>query len=341
MLATNVKTVTVDWTDGEHNPAGQPESDIKLFTAAASSLSLANPYSLADPFASAGGQVVLLLHLLHRLHRLTVIPARDPDQFAIFMSMQHLLPPTMRLPVALQSLSEVVWYTGWRDSGVTPTILLSLLKLPRIRMIDVQICSIIRRPFPASNATIAAIGTSPVTHLELSFSGTSSWRLTPILLIPRALTHFTYRTTCGNHIAICDLRQALVPLQSTLQHLYLDLFESVEMSEYGARQKESLGSFREWSVLRHLGCSLIVLLAEDRSRLADVLPSGLQTLETVFDPFWKLNEVVREVVVMLERKHEMVPCLRQVGVHLDTPKSPEMMEWLTGACQVAGVELVE
>lgn len=324
--------LSIEWT-GEYSLTSQPASDTAPLTTTASAL------GLNDPFASAGSQALLLLHLLPRLNTLYIIPPDTPDHFDEFIL--ALEPRTsLTLPMALQSLSEVKWYSGDSQGGMNPSILLSLLQLPRIRTIEVHIVSTIDGPFPGSDGVAAVARTSAVTELDFSFIDISSSLLTRILLIPRALTHFTYRAVSGNRMDISELRAALTPLRNTLQSLDLDMFRCISCDQHGEWQKETIGSLREWPVLRHVGCSLMLLLGIDVSRLAEVLPFSLQTLETMGDPFWSVDEVVHEIVVMVKRKDEMLPRLTRVAAHVDAIKTPEMMERLGGACEMAGVELV-
>lgn len=328
-LVTHVRWLTVHWTDVQYNHSGQPDAEIALFTTAASALGLANTHT------SGAAQVVLLLHLLPRLRTLHVIPAHDRDKFDEFMSAENAI------PLALQSLQEFRWYSADRRSGVSPTMLLTLLGLPSIRIIDVHMVTELESPFSAPDAATVAMATSPATHLEFSFGEISTWTLSRILKIPRALTHLTYRAVSGNRSSLSDVAASLAPLRSTLQHLDLDLFRCIIRVHHGAWQTESFGSLREWPVLRNVRCSLMTLLGKGETRLADVLPPGLRALETVSDPFWTVEEAVCEVVAMLARKHVMLPRLRTVAVHVNWPKSEEMVGRLSAACTAAGVRLVE
>lgn len=333
ILATYVKMLSIEWT-GEYNLTSQPASDTAPLNTAASAL------GLNDPFASEGSQALLLMHLLPRLNTLHIIPPHTPDHFEEFILALEPRTSSLTLPMAFQSLAEVRWYSGDSLGGINPSVLLSLLQLPRIRKIELCIVSTIDGPFPGSDGAAAVAGTSAVTELDFVCRDISGWLLTRILLIPRALTHFTYRAVSGNHLDLSMLRAALTPLRNTLQSLDLDLFRCISCDHHGEWQKETIGSLREWPVLRHVGCSLMALLGMDVSRLAEVLPCSLQTLETMADPFWPVDEVVGEIVVMVKRKDEMLPRLRRVVVHVDEVKTPEMMEMLSGACETAGVELI-
>lgn len=328
-LATHVRWLTLHWTDTMYLPDEQTADGIELFTAAASSL------GLAGPSHSGGAQAVLLMHLLPRLHTLHVIPAHDRDKFDEFISGDYTI------PAGLQLLREFRWYSADRHSGVSPTMLLRLLRLPCIHTIDVHMVTEIESPSSLADAATKAIGTSAATHLEFTFGDISINTLQLILKIPRALTHFTYRGIAGNLDALPEVGSALASLKNTLQHLDLDLFRCINRGPQGASQSESIGSLREWPVLRNVRCSLMALLGKESSRLADVLPFGLHALETVGDPHWTVEEVVHEVVVMLQRKQTMLPGLKTVAVHVDWPKSPEVMGQLWVACVSAGVELVQ
>lgn len=319
-LATHVRWLTLHWTETMYLPDERTADGIELFTAAAYS------FGVVGPCHSGGAQAVLLIHLLPRLHTLHVIPAHDRDKFDEFIADDYVM------PAGLQLLREFRWYSADRHSGVSPAVLLRLLRLPCIRTIDVHMVTEIESPSRVLDAATEAIGTSAATHLEFTFGDISLNSLTPILKIPRALTHFTYRGIAGNLAALPDVGSALAPLRSSLQHLDLDLFRCINRSPQGAAQSESIGSLREWPVLRNVRCSLMALLGKEPSQLADVLPFGLHALETVGDSFWTVEEVAREVVVMLQRKQSMLPGLKTVAVHVDWLKSPEMVGRLEVAC---------
>lgn len=318
ILATHVRWLTVHWTNQDADLLLQPAVDTALLTSSASSLGLPNP--LFDSSAC----VVLLLHLLPRLHTLHVIPAHDRDKLDQFLS---------GAPTALQSLREFRWYSANRHSGVSPGMLLALLRLPRIRIIDVHMVT--RLP----PATLAE-RTSCVTHLEFSFGGLSARSLALVLAVPRALTHFTYRAVAGNRASMAELADALRPVRETLQHLDLDVFRCIGSVPSGVCGDGSIGSLRTWPALRSVRCSLAVLVGSEES-LVDVLPGGLCALETIQDPVWSVEKVVREVEAVVLGMKTAVPRLATVAVHVDCQKSEVIMVRLKDACVAEGVRLVE
>lgn len=317
-LVNHVRWLTLHWTNQEMDLLREPDTDTLLLTRRAASL------GLPDPIWHSSALVVLLLRLLPRLQTLHVVPAHDRDHLDEFISTNRS---------ALQSLREFRWYSANWQSGVTPRMLFALLALPCIRIIDVHMVTELPLVAPAPGSSLA-------THLEFSFGQLSARSLGLVLLVPRALTHFTYRAVSGHRTSMAKLAEALRPVRDTLQHLDLDLFRCIGSSPGGVRDDGSIGSLKTWPALRSVRCSLVALVGSGE-RLVDVLPLGLRALETVEDHVWKVEEVVREVVALVVGKQTAVPRLCTVAVHVGGRKSEELMVRLKGACVAGGVRLVE
>lgn len=333
-LAGHVRSLSLRWSDFESEPPAEPESDLVLFTDAASR------HGLGDPFASDGAQVALLMHLLPCLRTLRVHPCEDSDEFDDLLDSHHATKSTASLPLAFQSLREFSWHSGDSDSGVGSTMLLALMRLPCIRLIDVHIVDEIESPFPGSRNATTILPESAVTNLDFSYGDISGPSLTRILRLPRALTHFSYRAISTNNFTFAELDTAMQPLKLTLCQLDLNLFPSQVINPCSSWT--TLGSLREWPALRRVRMSLVLLVGLELSHsLAGLLPAGLRTLQVLRDPYWPFENVVDEVVAMLEQKEAMLPLLVKLGVPIDWKPSEAVVERLRAACPGTGVQLVE
>lgn len=319
-LAGHVRSLILCWASFESEPPAEPESDLALFTDATSR------HGLGDPFASDGAQVALLMHLLPCLHALHIRPGED-NEFDQLLESHHATKSTASLPLALQSLCEFSWHSGDSDSGVGSGTLLALMRLPCIRLIDVQIVDEIESPFPGASDATTILPESAVTNLNFSYGQISGPCLTRILKLPRALTHFSYRSMFGNTFTLAELDTAMEPLKHTLCHLDLDLFDLQPMQEFDpSEDSTTLGSLREWPALRSVRISLLPLVGLELSQsLAGLLPAGLRALQVIRDPFWQIEDVVNEVVAMLEQKEAMLPLLVKLAVDMGwTPCEAEV-----------------
>lgn len=335
-LTLLVRTLVLDWDNFEYIPPVAPKSETALFTTKASHL------GIGDPLESEGAQVVMLMHLFPRLHALHLIPPQFSDDFEELMEEHHATTDAAMLPRSLQSIREFSWSWFAGQTGISSTMLLTLLRLPSIRDINVHIIDEVEWPHPGTKDTIAVpdyTGVSGVTHLKFRYGNISPSSLTRILKLPRALTHFSYRAKEGFNFNFADLGAALRPLRHSLRHLDLDLFWGIGHIQFEVVPRTTLGSFQDWPVLRYLRIPMMPLLGKDRSDLlAYMLPVGLCELEILSDPYWLFPDVVGEVVVMLGRKASMLPSLRELKI-VDKSTCLEVVQKLRAACKVANVEL--
>lgn len=122
---------------------------------------------------------------------------------------------------------------------------------------------------------------------------------------------------------LIGFHRALAPLRESLQTLVLD-FSAVDVERARARQEgqgeEEAGvSLRDWTALRNVAVSLVVLVGiperqAEVAEVADVLPPGINMLRLLKDGFWTESEATMALVAMLGRKEEMVPRLESVGL---------------------------
>lgn len=308
-----------------------------LATAAASRL------GLNFPLGSEGAHIVILLHILPRLQILSLSASDDHGVFQNFMDELHTPQPNTELPLGLRTVREVRWYKG---SFVSPKSLLTLFRLPSIRIMDVMLRGDIDTDvlFPEAAAT-AAVGSSAVTRLKIRYDDTLPSSMAHILRIPCALKRLSY---CGTENIDLDIKAfgtALEPLKGTLEKLRLRFGHNFYGSD-SHPATDTICSLREWPVLEAVSCALSPLLGKGPQHecprlLADVLPARIRELKVLHDRHWSVAEVVQVVVVLLGQKQAMVPRLRKVTVLRDHKKSLQMMQTLEAACKAANVELMK
>lgn len=340
ILATYVKSLSVDWDFYIPDHIGELDSDIALVTDGASRL------ELGDPFLSEGAQVILLLYLLSSLRVLNLSPSHDSDYFADFMDDHHVLQPLLTLPVGLQSLRNFRWGTEDRTDRMSVDLLLTILCLPHIRTIDVQMGDPIHlavyTAMATATTTIPHITTrSPVTHLIISYGNLGAWWLAGVLKIPLALTHLSHWGGWTLDSGILAFRLAIQPLKHSLRLLNLEFEFALEDEQH----TNTIGSLRDWPVLHTVHVPLAALLVVSTGNtsshgLADVLPACIRDLQIFEDRCWMYDEAVQKVVELLGQK-ERVPGLQQVGVLTKTWKGFEMEERLQEACSAADMRLVK
>lgn len=329
ILASHVQTLTVNWQSYYAEPIGPVE--LPLFRSAAQKLGLNYPLTLTDD------HVALLLHLLPRVDKLHLWPADTASTNNDFLGATN---GTLRLPLALRSVTHLscTWVSNQR--GVTSDMLLTILTLPNIQIIEVQILDEIDDAYPA-----ATDATSSVSTLHISYSEISIPSLGRILLVPRALTHLSFASTITTtSIDLGELHSALEPVRNTLQVLELIPEHGNEWTPGPASTRAASQSFSAWPMLSVLRCPLRLLLGDCHGmgsrHLWDVLPVGLRDLEVWMNRDWSGGEVVGEFVALMRWKEEVVPRLRRGAVGLDLWTAQSLWQRLRSACEIADVELV-
>lgn len=291
------------------------------------------------------GQVILLLHLLPNLHTLDVFPPDESDEYSDFIdSLCSPMRPRTALPMTLRSLR--IYTCSWHIFGCSAfgLTLLTILRLPHIESITIPAPEGIY--FTDQNALTAAATSSTVTHLKFPSARISQRELLTILKTPRALTHFSFfahaiKINYNSHA----LRTALDPLRNTLTNLVLHFWTSQPLSTHRGDPSTTIGSLRDWPVLRSLHCSLLLILGlglpgESRD-IARVLPECVRELEILDDRFWTPDDALQEAVLMVRQKRAMVPELRRLTVYSRRGGCPEARERLRSACLDAGVVCVD
>lgn len=294
---------------------------------------IASKFGIQGPLKSKAAQLMVLLDLLPRLQVLHLTPLRILCSFTRILDSNIA---TDTLPSGLQSLCEFRSYLAQPSHEVNPQTLVSYMKLPNIRRITVS--SLNRYQDSAIlNSTVA---TSGVTHLRFPSAHMRASVLSPVLLVPIALTHFSYSGSGDRNFTLPSFMAALAPLRLSLQSLHLH-FSKVE--EFQLPYPE--GSLRDWPMLQTLSCPLLPLLGKGKlngsPRLMDVLPVSLREFEVLQDSYWQVAQEVEQIVEMLQQKESAVPRLAKLAVVLGRYGRYQMVKRLEVACKAAGVSLVE
>lgn len=169
----------------------------------------------------------------------------------------------------------------------------------------------------------------------------SPFALRILLRAPVALRRLSCVAVDYGVFAMADLAACLAVVRGSLEFLHLDLVRT-----YVSVSGRETGSFAEWPMLHTLRCSMRELLgypgdADAKIGLAEVLPCGLRRLEVAMDQYWMYASAVDRIVVLLRTKREVVPLLESVAMGLWGAGDGPHRERLSGACEEAGVELVE
>lgn len=294
--------------------------------------------------AERGAKIVRLLGLFPRLTSLTLCApyeGRGTGYEDLEAALQH---PT-NLPAALLSIRKFKSEEINMFTGVKTSLLVSLMCLPSIRNIFVSVTDFLEHgqltdkevdECAASAAPCA--GTSPVTELTLRYGDILPKSMETILMLPKALIRFNYETKMADF----DLRgigRALLPLQHSLKHLYLQFYETEGPFSEPAK-RDTIGSLRGWTSLRILHIQIVSLLGRKTDGilcLADVLPPGLRVLVVEHDKCWWAGKAVQQVTGALEQG--VLPALREVWVYShDRTRTRAVEDRFLNACTKAGVE---
>lgn len=334
-LAIYVRSLKVRWDEW-----ASPDSRSKVPLVCPSGVCLlgdaAIRFGLDLSLTSKPSQLVLLLYLLPRLSILNIAPPDDGGQtcvvFSEFLEAHSMTQLTETLPPGLQQLSEFRFSSDHTTGRVSPTALLTILKLPRIRKVDVRLKDS-SFPFLAAEAATA---TSTVTHLRLPLTFLDTRSLGSILKIPTGLTHFSYSRALPDRELY--ITQALRPLQASLQHLH---FEWVAV-------EQPIGSLRGWTALRTLSCSLPLLLGKeiggDSPRLTDVLPVTLRELVIMREYYWDGTAAADQLEDLVRQKKRVVPELERLVVPFSDSqmwRDEQAKDMLKVVCEGAAVALVD
>lgn len=333
-LASLVRTLQLDWDDPDVKPASASvfsTESIALITSMASKL------DLCYPLKSHSSQFMLLLDLLPHLESLHLTP---PNTGSFTRRLRKRL-ITGRLPLGLQSVREIICPPAPAGTDLSTSTLLQFMQFPRVRSITFPCLAWTTPGIHLDPALESAIATSLVTRLCFSHGSMYPPLLKSFLLVPIALTHFSYTSGPDRYSDLPLFLAALEPLKNSLRLLYLDFAAVGErtMTPFLPLSHTEV-PLREFPVLTTLSCSLLPLLRKKHvdqcPRLVDVLPVGLKELQILPDSFWSVSEEVDHLVEMLQCKKSMVPQLERLAWG-----KTEGAAMLGMACEAAGVELVD
>lgn len=321
-LAFHVRGIYLDWSPSSAFCSQQRWRSLASIGVAESSIGVTPSSDRGSP----GSHVVQLMHLLPHLRRLHVMPADVPDSFNDLLD---AISPTQPLPLSFHSLTNFKCDWSFTETGVSAQATLALLQLPHMKTLHVHIRGECDGDFPAN-----VRGTSGVTTLYLR-SGIPGVLFAFILSVPRALESFTYLGPRMDGFV-----GKLGQLRSTLTNLRL-YFDDLDNNPVQGL------SFRDWPLLRALGCSLAVLVGfrgpADGRQLAEALPACIQELEiddaeyySNIGDFWCFEEQVDLLVQLVSEEIGMVPRLERLKFWLGYNTLPER---LLAVCDAAGVSV--
>lgn len=330
VLASRVQSLDLTWQDilfGHPDPNSSPQDaiDFDLFEAARQSLDL--PYLHSR--GSQDGQVALLLQLVPNLRI-----------FEFITPMVTVHDPVLSLPTGLQHLREV--RVNFAGRAASPWVFLAILKQPFIRVVHVATLRYNEQHNPPLSAYPAK--SSSVTRLSFGYGTIRTLTLTHILAMPRALTHFSYVEQNGYEgcFGASLFGVGLKCCRDTLQQLtlrFICAYRIFSTLEEVYNRRATIGSMRDWPVLRSISCPLAVLLGKGQwdgmLRLVDVLPVVITDLRIDDDDFWSDSEVAEQVVELVEQKATYgYYQLAKITIWHD------VAEIIRPACDAGGVALV-
>lgn len=314
-LASHVRIIDLDWGDMYIDPNLRYTGIIAVIAAAALSRGLTGGCVAGSPSA----HLLFLMHLLPRLQCLVLVHC----EYDVSNDVMAALAPSAPLPLAFQSLTRFSHDAPYSSTGLSPALLLSLLQLPRMRTLCVNVVDELGAHFPAD-----VRGTSGVTKLTLGYCTVTALSIALILSVPRALQEFTYYGDC-----VEGFMDILPPLRPTLTHLHLDLLDDGD-----PRQTLYL---REWPLLSTLKCPWTPIIGDpiegraDGRTIVEALPLSIRQLEILDDTLLQ-GRAVERVVGMLEQKRSMMPYLQKLAIHV---RVRVLLIKLRAACQAAGITL--
>lgn len=323
-LASHVRGIYLQWWETIVDLTPRRRSNLAIVAAAESRFGVTH----SSRFGSPDSQVVLLMHLLPRLQRLQLKPPSDRDSFNDFLDTIGRNQP---LPLSFQSLTNFTYDWCDTDTGMSPQAVLALMQLPHMNDLHVDVRGEFDGPFPAN-----VRGTSGVTRLSLGQGEISTSLIGFIFSVPRALQRLQYYGEYKPGFA-----GGLWQLRATLTHLHLDF-------RYADSEPEEQLSFREWPVLREVGCPLELLLGcrgvGEGWQLAERLPVCIRLLAMLDweweaeeeDEYWHFQTEVDLFVQLVSKEKQMVPKLEELKI---ARWGNEIPERLRVVCEVAGVVL--
>ncbi|KAL0634417.1 hypothetical protein Q9L58_006665 [Maublancomyces gigas] len=334
-LATHVRHLHLDWISEPTPPSHSDDSLLKC---------AARRFGLGNRSMTESAQVILLLHLLPQLHTLNLFPPEECDEFHDFMESFTTPQPITIFPIAFQSLRKYDCQRDISDNFLWTMMLLNLMRLPHIEFIRIPACNGLY--FGDLKALITAEASSTVTHLELTTARVTPAVLSIILKIPQRLTHFAlYHCGGGMNHDFHALRSALDPLRSSLTSLVIHYQTNQTRVTHRSKPSITIGSLRDWPVLRSVKCSLLPILGKrlpgESREIASLLPACIHELEILNDHLWTMEEAVCVALVLVGQKQSMLQGLRRLAVYSGRGGDWEMRERLSNACVQAGVENVE
>lgn len=232
-----------------------------------------------DDTGPFGEQLIQLLSQMPRLELLEIWPCSHSEE-ALF----DCLNTPSDWPDALQNLREFRCTGCELGDGLPIDLVIELMALPSLRTLVVCVDD-----HTDVYLDTAYEFTSGITTLELVDCHITDEWLAVILTIPRSLSSLIYRLPPDCSFDLEELGKALLPLQGSLENLFLDFTQlrlESDIEEDIEDDRCAIGSFRDWRCLKSLDIPLEVLLGWSADLYPDlhtVLPVGLRTLRLRHD----------------------------------------------------------
>lgn len=284
-----------------------------------------------------------ILHLLPNLQSLDILAPSGPltsmDRF--FCSPGWLSRDDYAM--SLDSLRELRLSPTDRSDTISPLSLLSILQLDVLTKLRIHDIDEIDEEEFLSFSQFVSRPASPITHLSIGFNDLTGSTLALVMVSLQNLTslELVYNAAYKYPPDIPLFGKALLPLRDTLQEL--TIFFSYTAYIYDDQYPDmTVGSLREWPVLRRVRCPLTVLLGPDQEfnghRLSELLPRVIVKFVAELDQFRCSCMVGHELDILVRRKEEC-GLDRFTELAIGGGDVNEAIAMLQAPCVAAGVEL--
>lgn len=285
----------------------------------------------------------MILYLLPNLQSLDIGATNSPLRSITEFFRDCRWIPRAEYPMGLDSLRELRLNSNDRDDAICPWSLANILQLDGLRKLRIyDIDQISEDEFPELSPS-ASSPASSITHLSIGFNELTGSALALVMVSLQNLTslELVYRAAYKYPLDTPLFGSALLPLRDTLQELNIFFLYTAYVYGY---EEMTVGSLREWPVLRRVRCPLTVLLgpedASDGYKLAELLPTVIVKFVAEMDQFWSGDMVGHELAVLLRRKEECgLDQFTELAVVGD--EANDAIAMLQAPCVAAGVELVK
>lgn len=358
-LALCVQALVLRWTTDEVEETTLTECETTQSTNVGDLFVLLNPYSMAKrsttwteylKLAWNGWRhkcqesmpvtwVIALMFRLPNLRCLDILAPQYPFHIITNLIHRNVHLPQSERPISLLSLRELQIKSSDYYSDISGFTFLTLLQLNSLRKLSIDEVEGSHEygSLPCSCFTSPA----PITHLNIGLGSNTTTNEAFSMMNTRTITHLDLECQVGYKYmySIPELGLTLLPMRDTLQQLtvHLDIVDNVLNF---TDDPISIGSLREWPLLRSVRCSLTLFLGREPGdtpfKLVEMLPRGIVEFVADVDREWNADDVGYEVLEMVREKEVWgLGQLREVAV-VGNVQCNE----LVASCEAAGVVLL-